>query len=50
MSTTTQEEIRIGALTIRPRIEGDESGGTVAIHEFDKIDWDGPTLVLVKAL
>ncbi|HXH80261.1 GNAT family N-acetyltransferase [Nocardioides sp.] len=22
----------------------------VAIHEFDKIDWDGPTLVLVKAL
>ena len=24
--------------------------GFVAIHEFDKIDWDGPTLVLVKAL
>jgi quercetin dioxygenase-like cupin family protein len=35
MSTSTQEEIRIGDLTIRPRIEGDESGGTVAIHEFD---------------
>ena len=35
MSTSTQEEIRIGDLTIRPRIEGHESGGTVAIHEFD---------------
>ncbi|HET8528707.1 MAG TPA: cupin domain-containing protein [Gaiellaceae bacterium] len=35
MPTSTQEEIRIGDLTIRPRIEGDESGGTVAIHEFD---------------
>jgi quercetin dioxygenase-like cupin family protein len=35
MSTSTREEIRIGELTIRPRIEGYESGGTVAIHEFD---------------
>ena len=35
MPTSTQEEIRIGELTIRPRIEGYESGGTVAIHEFD---------------
>jgi quercetin dioxygenase-like cupin family protein len=35
MATRTQEEIRIGDLTIRPRIEGSESGGTVAIHEFD---------------
>jgi quercetin dioxygenase-like cupin family protein len=35
MATSTQEEIRIGDLTIRPRIEGHESGGTVAIHEFD---------------
>jgi quercetin dioxygenase-like cupin family protein len=35
MSTSTQEEIRIGELTIRPRIEGYESGGTVAIHEFE---------------
>ena len=35
MSTSTQEEIRIGDLTIRPRLEGGESGGTVAIHEFD---------------
>jgi quercetin dioxygenase-like cupin family protein len=35
MATRTQEEIRIGDLTIRPRIEGYESGGTVAIHEFD---------------
>jgi quercetin dioxygenase-like cupin family protein len=35
VSTTTQETIRVGALAIRPRIEGDESGGSVAIHEFD---------------
>jgi len=35
MATSTQEEIRIGDLTIRPRVEGHESGGTVAIHEFD---------------
>jgi quercetin dioxygenase-like cupin family protein len=35
MATAMQEEIRIGDLTIRPRIEGYESGGTVAIHEFD---------------
>jgi quercetin dioxygenase-like cupin family protein len=35
MSTGTQEAIRIGDLTIRPRIEGHESGGMVAIHEFD---------------
>ena len=35
MATSTQEEIRIGDLTIRPRIEGDETGGSVAIHEFD---------------
>ena len=35
MSSKTQAEIRIGDLTIRPRIEGHESGGTVAIHEFD---------------
>jgi quercetin dioxygenase-like cupin family protein len=35
MTTSTQEEIRIGELTIRPRVEGYDSGGTVAIHEFD---------------
>lgn len=35
MSPRTTEEIRIGELTIRPRIEGNESAGTVAIHEFD---------------
>ena len=34
MTTSTQEEIRIGELTIRPRLEGNESQGTVAIHEF----------------
>lgn len=35
MTTSTQEDIRIGDLTIRPRLEGHESHGTVAIHEFD---------------
>lgn len=35
MSPRTEEAIRIGELTIRPRIEGHESMGTVAIHEFD---------------
>lgn len=35
MATSTHEEIRIGELAIRPRVEPDESGGAVAIHEFD---------------
>ncbi len=35
MSTTTREEIRIGQLTIRFLVEGDTSGGTVAVFEFD---------------
>lgn len=35
MSTTTREEIRIGQLAIRFRLEGDASGGTVAVFEFD---------------
>jgi len=35
MSTSTYDEIRIGELTIRPRIEPDETDGAVAIHEFD---------------
>lgn len=35
MSTITHEEITIGPLAIRPRVEPEESGGSVAIHEFD---------------
>jgi quercetin dioxygenase-like cupin family protein len=35
MSTSTREEITIGQLAIRFLIEGEESGGTVAIFEFD---------------
>ena len=35
MSTHTREEIRVGQLAIRFLVEGDESGGSVAIFEFD---------------
>lgn len=35
MTTSTREEIRIGALAIRFLVEGAESGGSVAIFEFD---------------
>ena len=35
MSTSTREEIRIGQLAIRFLVEGEASGGTVAIFEFD---------------
>jgi len=35
MSTSTREEIRIGQMTIRFLIEGEESEGSVAIFEFD---------------
>jgi quercetin dioxygenase-like cupin family protein len=35
MSTTVCEEIRIGQLAIRFLVEGQESGGSVAIFEFD---------------
>ena len=35
MSTTTQEEIRIGPLAIRFLVEGSASGGTAAVFEFD---------------
>jgi quercetin dioxygenase-like cupin family protein len=34
MSTMTTEEIRIGELSIRFLIEGDESSGSVALFEF----------------
>ena len=35
MSTSTREEIRIGQMTIRFLIEGEESEGSVAVFEFD---------------
>ena len=35
MSPTTREEIRIGPLAIRFLVEGDASGGTVAVFECD---------------
>ena len=35
MSTSTSEEIRIGELAIRFLVEGEESGGSVAVFEFD---------------
>jgi quercetin dioxygenase-like cupin family protein len=35
MTTSTSEEIRIGQLAIRFLVEGDASGGTVSVFEFD---------------
>ena len=35
MGTHTREEIRIGPLTIRFLLEGERSGGSVAVFEFD---------------
>ena len=35
MLTTTHEEIRVGPLAIRFLVEGQASGGTVAVFEFD---------------
>src|SRR5512141_686222 len=35
MATITREEIKVGQLAIRFLVEGDESGGTVAVFEFD---------------
>ena len=35
MTTNTREEIRIGQLAIRFRVEGKDSGGSVAIFELD---------------
>jgi quercetin dioxygenase-like cupin family protein len=35
MTTITHDEILVGALAIRPRIEPAETDGIVAIHEFD---------------
>ncbi|HEX6663243.1 MAG TPA: cupin domain-containing protein [Gaiellaceae bacterium] len=35
MATITREEIKVGQLAIRFLVEGDESGGTAAVFEFD---------------
>ncbi|MGH8303476.1 MAG: cupin domain-containing protein [Steroidobacteraceae bacterium] len=35
MTTSIHEQIMVGGLAIRPRIEPDQSAGAVAIHEFD---------------
>src|SRR5215208_3208655 len=35
MATRMREEIRVGALAIRFLIEGEQSGGSVAVFEFD---------------
>ena len=35
MSMSTREEIEAGSLTIRFLVEGEQSGGSVAIFEFD---------------
>jgi quercetin dioxygenase-like cupin family protein len=35
MTASTHEEIRIGQLAIRFLVEGDASGGSVAVFEFD---------------
>lgn len=35
METVTREEIRVGTMAIRFLVEGEESGGSVAVFEFD---------------
>src|SRR5215831_2747486 len=35
MATTVSEEIRIGGMAIRFLVEGEQSGGAVAVFEFD---------------
>ena len=35
MSTSTREEIKVGPLAIRFLVEGEQSGGSVAVFEFD---------------
>ena len=35
MATSTREEIRVGQMAIRFLLEGEESGGSVAVFEFD---------------
>jgi quercetin dioxygenase-like cupin family protein len=35
MTTSTHEEIRVGGMAIRFLVEGEQSGGSVAVFEFD---------------
>ncbi len=35
MTTSTREEIEVGPLAIRFLVEGEESGGSIAVFEFD---------------
>src|ERR1700749_2301189 len=35
MAASPREEIRVGAMTIRFLLEGEQSGGSVAVFEFD---------------
>jgi quercetin dioxygenase-like cupin family protein len=35
MTATTREEIRVGEVAVRFLVEGEESGGSVAVFEFD---------------
>ena len=35
MATSTREEIRVGPMAIRFLVEGEQSGGSVAVFEFD---------------
>jgi quercetin dioxygenase-like cupin family protein len=35
VTTSTHEQILVAGMAIRPRVEPTESGGSVAIHEFD---------------
>jgi quercetin dioxygenase-like cupin family protein len=35
MTTNTREEIKVGQMAIRFLVEGEESGGSVAVFEFD---------------
>lgn len=35
MATSTREEVKVGEMAIRFLVEGDDSGGSVAVFEFD---------------
>ena len=35
MTTSTREQIKVGPMTIRFLLEGEQSGGSVAVFEFD---------------
>src|SRR3954468_9009896 len=35
MTTRTHEQIKVGPMTIRFLVEGEQSGGSVAVFEFD---------------